>query len=221
MQAVIFDMDGTLIDSEPLWKEAEKQVFSDIGVTVTAELADQTASMTTSEVTKFWYRHSPWSGKSLEQVENEVIDRVEHLINQNALPMQGVNGILDFFQHKQFKIGLATNAPFRLIEVVLDKLDITHYFNAICSSEHEVKGKPHPAVYLSTLRKLHVDATSCIAFEDSLSGIKAAQQAKIKTVAVPASGEFEDEKFQRSHLKLRRLSDFTDIHLKNISGGNN
>ena len=82
MQAVIFDMDGTLIDSEPMWKEAEKQVFSSIGVNVSEELSAKTASMTTREVTEFWHSYFPWTGKSLEQVENEVIDRVATLIFQ-------------------------------------------------------------------------------------------------------------------------------------------
>ena len=68
MQAVIFDMDGTLIDSEPMWKEAEKQVFSSIGVEVTDKFSSQTVSMTTRQVAGFWYSPFSWSGKSLDQV---------------------------------------------------------------------------------------------------------------------------------------------------------
>ncbi len=75
IQAVIFDMDGTLIDSEPMWKEAEKQVFSFLGVEVTDERSSQTASMTIRGVTEFWYRLFPWSDRSLEQVENDVLLR--------------------------------------------------------------------------------------------------------------------------------------------------
>lgn len=217
IQAVIFDMDGVLIDSEPMWKEAEKQVFSSVGVEVCDSLSAYTASMTTREVTEFWYSHFPWSGKSLEQVEIEVVERVEFLISEKGKPMEGVKEILDFFQNQNLKIGLSTNAPFKLISVVLSKLDIAHYFQATSSSEHEIKGKPHPAVYLSTANKLNVEPSKCIAFEDSVSGIIAAKAANIKAIAIPSNLEFTDVKFEISDFKLRRLSDFTLSHLKEIA----
>lgn len=216
IQAVIFDMDGTLIDSEPMWKEAEKQVFSSVGVEVSDELSDQTASMTTREVTEFWYCHFPWQGKSLEKVENEVIECVAKLIAVNGVPMEGVQEILDFFQGKKFKIGLSTNAPSRLIPVVLKKLNIAHYFHAISSSEDEKKGKPDPAVYLTTAKKLNVKPSQCIVFEDSISGILSASNANMKTVVIPPPIEFTNKKYQISHIKLKKLSDFTDTHLEEM-----
>lgn len=106
IQAVIFDMDGVLIDSEPMWKEAEKDVFTSVGVEVSDSLSAYTASMTTREVTEFWYSHFPWSGKSLEDVENEVVERVEFLISEKGKPMAGVKEILDLFHHQNLKIGL-------------------------------------------------------------------------------------------------------------------
>lgn len=216
IEAVIFDMDGVLIDSEPMWKEAEKHVFSSVGVDVNLAFSNRTASMTTSEVTKFWYQHYPWKGKSVAQVENEVIDYVEALILKEGTQMEGVKELLDFFQNRKLKIGLSTNSPARLISVILNKLNIAEYFQAISSSEHEQKGKPDPAVYLSTARKLNVHPSKCIAFEDSVSGIIAAKKANIKAIAVPAAEEFFENKFEISHMKIRRLSEFTDDHLKTI-----
>jgi HAD superfamily hydrolase (TIGR01509 family) len=216
MQAAIFDMDGTLIDSEPMWKEAEKQVFSSVGVEVTNEHSSQTASMTTREVTEFWYHLYPWSGKSLDQVENEVVDRVAKLISLEGTPMEGVIDVLEFFHEKKFKIGLSTNAPSRLIPLVLEKLNIAHYFHAISSSENEVNGKPDPAVYLSTAKKLKLEPSKCIAFEDSISGVISATRANMKTVVVPPILEFWDEKYEMSDFKLKHLSEFSDVHLEKI-----
>ena len=87
IQAVIFDMDGTLIDSEPMWKKAEQYVFSSVGVEVTEQHSAKTASMTTREVTEYWFNLFPWSGKSIEQVENEVVDCVAQFISQQGQPM--------------------------------------------------------------------------------------------------------------------------------------
>ena len=120
------------------------------------------------------------------------------------------------YAYKKFKIGLSTNAPSKLIPVVLNKLNISHYFHATSSSEHEIKGKPDPAVYLSTAKKLNIEPSKCIAFEDSISGIISANQANMKTVVVPHISEFTDKKFEISYIKLRRLSEFSEVHLDRI-----
>ena len=67
-EAVIFDMDGVIIDTEKIWKQAEKEVFSGLGVQVTIENSSVTESMTTSEVAHYWFAKFPWKGKSLEEV---------------------------------------------------------------------------------------------------------------------------------------------------------
>lgn len=216
MQAVIFDMDGTLIDSEPMWKAAERQVFSSVGVKVSDKLSAKTASMTTREVTEFWYSHYPWTGKSLQEVENEVINHVASLISEKGEPMEGVEKILRFFQKKKFKIGLSTNAPYRLIPIVLGKLGISQYFHGIHSSERETQGKPHPAVYLTTAKKLGIEPSRCIAFENSLSGIISASKAGMKAIAVLSSSDFEYDKYKIAHMKLSRLSEFTDYHFEKL-----
>ena len=74
-KAVIFDMDGVIIDSEKFWKQAENEVFSSLGVVVTDELSDLTKSMTTSEVTRFWYDKFPWQNVELNEVERMVVLR--------------------------------------------------------------------------------------------------------------------------------------------------
>jgi len=214
MQAVIFDMDGVLIDSEPMWKESEKHVFSSLGVTVTPELSAQSSAMTPKDVTAFWYNQHPWTGKSLEDAENEVVCHVEKLIKQRGKAIEGVKEVLELFQNRNFKIGLSTNAPAHLIPIVLNKLEIASYFQATSSSDEVEKGKPDPAVYLSTAKKLNIAPEKCIAIEDSVLGMMAAKTAGMTTIAVPSTVNFEDKRFDVSDLKLKRLLDITDLTLE-------
>ncbi|MCX4193505.1 hexitol phosphatase HxpB [Methylophaga sp. OBS1] len=208
MKAVIFDMDGLLIDSEPMWKSAEEQVFSALGVEVSDQLASFTASMTTREVTEFWFSHFPWQNRSLESVEKEVIERVGALIQQDGIAKRGVLQIIKMLKQHECKIGLATNAPQSLVPLVLEKLEIADYFDCTVSSSEVDQGKPNPDVYLLALDKLGVSATETLAFEDSASGLKAATAAKIRTIVVPGIQDFEDADFEEAELKIRHLEEF-------------
>ncbi|WP_430411604.1 hexitol phosphatase HxpB [Kordia sp.] len=212
IEAVIFDMDGVLIDSEPFWQIAEKKVFTSLGVTLNSKLCKQTKFMTTTEVTKFWYTHYQWKGKSLEDVENEVIDCVKFLIEKEGNEIEGIKNLLQFIKHKGLKIGLGTNAPFRLISVVLKKLDIVDYFDFFTSSEFEKEGKPNPAVYLSVAEKMKVNPANCIVFEDSYSGLLSAKTAGMKTVAYRPKKEKMERKEKIENYVVNSFTDLDSIH---------
>ncbi|MBV8327789.1 hexitol phosphatase HxpB [Chryseobacterium sp.] len=182
LKAVIFDMDGVLVDSEGFWAQAEKDVFSSYGAKITDDLAALTKYMTTTEVTQFWYSRFPWDNLDVTEVENQVVTRVIELILSEDCIMSGVQGFIKNLKNEGYKIGLATNAPLRVAEAVLQKLNVRDWFDSIDSSEQESQGKPHPAVYLTAARKLGVSPEYCIAIEDSYSGLKAAKEAGMKTI---------------------------------------
>ena len=182
LQAVIFDMDGVLIDSEKFWTQAELDVFSSYGVQVTDELAAQTKYMTTQEVTEFWYERFPWENFDSSDLEDKVVTRVIEMIQDQDCTMSGIQEFIQNLKNKEYKIGLATNAPLRVAYVVLEKLQVRELFDSVHSSEFETQGKPHPAVYLSSAKNLGVSPEHCIAIEDSQSGLKAAKEAGMQTI---------------------------------------
>lgn len=182
LKAVIFDMDGVLIDSEKFWAQAELDVFSSYGVQVTEDLAAQTRYMTTQEVTEFWYERFPWENFDASDLENKVVTRVIEMIQNQDCTMSGVQEFIKNLKNKEYKIGLATNAPLRVAHVVLEKLQVRDLFDTVHSSEFETHRKPHPAVYLTSAKNLGVSPEHCIAIEDSHSGLKAAKGAGMQTV---------------------------------------
>ncbi len=209
IKAVIFDMDGVIVDSEPFWQQAEKEVFTALGVKVTDKLSKQTQWMTTAEVAHFWYNQQPWQGVSLKQTEEQVVDRVIELIQSHDCLMPGVQQTVKRLKAMGIKIGLATNSPYRIIPEVLRKAKLASSFDALCSAEFEVQGKPQPDVYFSALSKLEVTAEQALAIEDSNSGIKAARRAGMNVVGLNT---------RKLSGALYQVSSFHELDLNNLLG---
>lgn len=189
LKAVIFDMDGVLVDSEPFWSQAEREVFGSLGVSITNELCEQTKKMTTTEVSEFWYERFPWSQDvSIDQSERMVIDKVKSLIESTDCIIPGVSDFIRLLKASGLKLGIATNAPFEIIPVVMNKAGVEDCIDALCSSQHEAQCKPAPDVYLSALEKLGVSPPDTLAIEDSDAGIQAARKAGLKVAAFTQGG---------------------------------
>lgn len=213
IDTVIFDMDGLLIDSEPLWGIAMREVFATVDVHLSPELTHLTTGLRTKEVVSYWHNYYKWEGKSAEQVVNEIIDSVIAKIIAEGKPMEGLEYILQYFKEKEFKMGLASSSPLRLINAVLEHLQISQYFQAVYSAEFEDYGKPHPAVYLACAKALGSDPLDCIAFEDSVTGMTAAKAARMTTVVVPEAHNRNDPRYALANLKLDSLLQFNDVRL--------
>jgi sugar-phosphatase len=207
VEAVIFDMDGVIIDSETIWKRAEREVFTSVGVKLSDELCKITESMTTSEVTKFWFERQPWKDKSLDDVEDEVVERVACLIKQEGAPIDGVELLIKKLKANGYKIGLATNSPLRLIQIVLEKLELTDYFDAVASAEHELEGKPNPLVYQSVAKKLKLKPETCIVVEDSYAGLCAAKDAGMRTILIGKENNLKLE-YKIADFKINSYTQF-------------
>jgi sugar-phosphatase len=207
-EAVIFDMDGVLIDSEPLWKIAMENTFKSVGSTLTKKDFQATVGLRLDEVVNHWYKYRPWSGATEREVENSIIQGVKELALEHGSPLTGVLETLKLLKKNKIKIGLATSSYALLIDAVLTKLKIGQYFEIAHSAEHESHGKPHPAVYLTVAKQLSVDPTKCLVIEDSLNGIIAAKAARMTVVCIPEKTHTIDPKLSLADYTFSNLNEF-------------
>jgi HAD superfamily hydrolase (TIGR01509 family) len=210
ISAVIFDMDGVLIDSEPFWKEADIQAYAKVGLALTAEQCAITAGMDVVSSIKYWFSLYPWKNRSIDDVKIDIESHVLKLIQERGAPMAGVEYALDFFEKKNIPIALASSSSLHIIEAVLDKLKLKERFKVYHSAQFELQGKPHPAVFLTTAQKLHVKPGNCLVFEDSINGIKAASEAGMIVVAIPDHYFKSDPRLKLADIVLPSLCDFDE-----------
>jgi len=208
IKAVIFDMDGLLVNSEPYWKIAEKQVFGELGLDLSDDLLRQVMGFRLSEVVKHWYNYQPWPSPDFEKTELDVLVAVTDLIIKYAEPMQGVYKVLDYYRQKDIPIALASSSARQLISAVLNKLNIENYFKFIHSAAFEFYGKPHPAIFLTVAEKLNILPENCLVFEDSINGVVAAKAAKMQCIAIPEPEKYTDNRFYIADEKYPDLACF-------------
>lgn len=206
--AVIFDMDGVLIDSEPLWKIAMEQVFHSLGSKLTKADFQKTVGLRIDEVVHFWNHHENWGVENEKNVEEAIIIKMMELISANAAPLSGVIETLTFLKDSGLKIGLGTSSSNRLIQVVLSELHIEHFFDFTHSAETEAFGKPHPAVYLTVAQQLTVSPHKCLVIEDSFNGVIAGLAAKMKVVCIPEKTHFSNPRLSVADFHFDTMDEF-------------
>lgn len=212
-QGVIYDMDGLLVNSEPIWQEAEKEVFKTVGITLTTEDCLKTTGIPTTAVFDYWYEISPWKGKSKQELEKMLFEKVFSMIKENASAMPGVIETLIFFKNKGLKIGLASASPLELIQIVLERLEIKEYFDFYHSATLEKNNKPHPDVYWTVAKKLGCPIENCLILEDSINGVRGAKASGATVVAVPDDHFYDFEEYTIADFKIKNLLELVSLPL--------
>ncbi|WP_461639922.1 hexitol phosphatase HxpB [Labilibaculum euxinus] len=208
IKAVIFDMDGLLINSEPFWQESETKVFSSLGLDVNNKMFEQFMGKRIDEVVEVMYKMTPWNHVSKEKVTEDIVENVIRLVLEKGACLDGVNKTLENLQQASFKIGLASSSKMKIISAVLEKLQLQDYFEVIHSAEFEKYGKPHPQVFITTAELLGIHPSECLVFEDSLNGVISALAAGMKCIAVPEKDAYNLDKFIIANKILGSLNDF-------------
>ena len=216
LATVIFDMDGLLIDSEPIWDEAATEIFMRYGIKLTAQQYATTTGLRTKEFISWWFSYFKIPLRDADLIEKEITEKVIELVLKKGKPMPGLSHIFNFFIERNFKIGLASSSPLNLINVAIDLLQIRNHLHAISSAASLQYGKPHPEVYLNCAKELNSAPAGCICFEDSFNGIIAAKAARMKCVVVPAASISKKLKWNAADLKISSLQNFNQLLLQSL-----
>lgn len=217
IRAVIFDMDGLLINSEPFWQQAEKDIFGKVGIQLTTAMCESTMGLRIDEVVDLWYNYQPWDGPSKDEIRESIVDRVIELIAEQGKLMEGVESTIDFFTAKGLKMSIASSSNMRIISFVVEKFELASHFEIIHSAEFEKYGKPHPDIFIHTAERLSVSPLECLVFEDSFNGVLSGKAARMKVVAIPEPTAYQQTKFNIADLKLKSLNDFNETEWKALN----
>ena len=216
LNTVIFDMDGLLIDSEPLWSEAATAVFNEYQITITPDQYATSMGLRTTEFVEYWFSYFNVPMNNVAEAGAKIEDRVMELVRTKGRVMPGVAHIFNFFREKKFRIGLASSSGSALIVQVMEQLDIAKHISAFTSAEALERGKPHPEVYLNCAKMLETEPAACVCFEDSFNGMIAAKAARMKCVIVPSSHEIKRPVWQAADLKISSLQNFNELLLYSL-----
>jgi HAD superfamily hydrolase (TIGR01509 family) len=212
IEATLFDMDGLLIDSEVLWHKAEVDIFGALGVPLYESENRSTKGVFVNDVVDYWYAHYPWDEPSVEEVVDQLLERVGVLVVSEGRLLPGAIRAIDLASARG-PIALASSTPMALIERCLDHFGLSDRFASVRSAETEPYGKPHPGVFLSAASSLGIEPTRCLVFEDSTAGVIAARAASMGVVAVPAVADRGEVEFLLADLVLDSLEDLSPTWL--------
>ena len=183
IEAVVFDMDGVLIDSEPVWERARRGFVASRGGRWPADAQDRLMGMSTAEWSAYMAADFGL-GLTPQQAAEQVIAAMAAEY-QEYLPL--LPGAIDAVRalSSRWPLGVASSSPRSLIETVLSAADLGSAFTAVVSSEEVPRGKPAPDVYLAAAERLSVSPKACAAIEDSSNGLRSAAAAGFTVIAVP------------------------------------
>jgi HAD superfamily hydrolase (TIGR01509 family) len=181
--AVVFDLDGVLIDSEPVWNAAREALVRERGGTWDERATTDMMGMSSKEWSSYMHDRLGVPMTPAE-INNDVVRRVASTY-EHGLPLlpHALETVRELAAH--WPLGLASSSNRPIIDLVLERSGVRACFAAVLSSEEVAHGKPAPDVYLAAARELDVDPKDCAAVEDSTNGIKSAVAAGMRTIAVP------------------------------------
>ena len=195
LKAVVFDMDGLMIDSQPYWQQAQLDIFQQLGVPITRQDTMNTTGMRVDHIVQQCYEQSPWESMTPDEVCCRIIDRVTEFVQRDKPAMPGLEQAIEVCQQQGLRLAIASSSPMSLIDAAIDALKLHDVFEVKASGEKLRYGKPHPEVYLNACEELDLPPQCCVAIEDSFVGLLAAKAASMKAIVIPDESARADKRF--------------------------
>ena len=198
LEAVIFDMDGVLIDSEPFHLVVNEKIFANLGINLSEDEYHDFIGTTHKDMWTTIKNRYNLPQDVTELVNMQVSGNIDYIKNEEIGPIKikGVTDLLSRISREKIKIGIASSSPTEVIDLVIKKLGISGYFSSIVGGEEIKRGKPAPDIFLKAAERLKKEPTDCIVIEDSKNGTLAAKAAGMKCIGFknPNSGNQNLEK---------------------------
>jgi beta-phosphoglucomutase family hydrolase len=191
IKAAIFDMDGVIIDSEPIHFEADKMTMKDFGLEITDDVLNKYVGVSSIVM---WTELRPKYklSFSVEELIEKTLNYKKYLFGNKKLELiPGIFELMNELKNDNIKIGLASSSPRAFIEMILNNLEVTKFFDIIVSGEEVLKSKPSPDIFLRAAELLSIEPSECLVIEDSEHGVKAAKLSGMKCIGFknPNSGK--------------------------------
>ncbi|WGE33169.1 hexitol phosphatase HxpB [Actinobacillus genomosp. 1] len=205
-KAFIFDMDGVLIDSEPLWQQTELDLLHGYGILITEQELARTRGMPSVPVLRY---ASELYQKPLdiEKVAQELLDlAISNILKAKPL-IQGVTETLELLARHDIKIAIASASPRYMLDNIVKSCGIADYFSYIASGAELPYSKPHPAVYLQAAKGLGIDPVECVGIEDSKPGMISVKAASMSCIVIPNELDFHENYWALADFKLAKMNE--------------
>jgi len=210
-EAIIFDLDGTLVDSMWMWLEIDVDFLKSKGKEVPKNLQKNIEGMSFTETAKYFIEEFSLS-ESVEELKTIWRDMASKYFMEKVHLKEGVYEFLTYLKEQNIPLGIATSNTKELTKLAVEKNEIKHFFKSIRTSCEVDKGKPYPYIYLKVANDLNVKPNKCLAFEDTEAGMNAALSAGMDVISIydKTSEDYKDILKEKSIMYINSFKELMD-----------
>ena len=212
IKGIIFDMDGTIVDSLPYHHEAWKIFFNENKVENFSEKLNQYKGGGTLDLMRTVYGNQ-YSKKELKKMSEDKEMIFRKIYKGEIKQILGFKKFLDELKSKDIMVGLASNAIRKNVSMIINELGIYDHFDSVICGDEVTKGKPNPEMFNETIDRFNINKSECLIFEDSLEGVLAAKNSGIRVIGITSSSS---NKVLTDAGCAMSISDYLDFELSDI-----